>query len=73
MKILDCTPPANLPDIVLVQAKDTFWLRIKTSERSVETKDLVNGATLPGARREARDLGFEPAAWVGLTGTIHRF
>lgn len=72
MNIIDCTPPANMPPIVLVQSKDGFWLRIET-ETGVGTRTLVNSVTLPGARREAQALGFDPIAWVDDLGIILRF
>lgn len=72
MTIIDATPPADLPDIVLVMGRDGFWLRFTTPD-GVDFRTLANGATLPGARAEARTLGFDPAAWVDAHGFIHRF
>ena len=74
MKIIDCTPLADLPRVVLVLIPDKgFWLRVADEEGNVTApfKDL--SLTLPGARVRARRMGFDPEAWVNGSGQIIRF
>lgn len=73
MKIIDCTPPADLPDVVLVlDPQRGFWLRVVNETGGWDAVgDYVS--TLPGARAAARALGFEPEAWVQANGVIIRF
>jgi hypothetical protein len=72
MNIIDCTPPADLPAVVLVHSDTGFWLRVARADK-IDTLTLVNKDTLPGARREAQSLGHEPAAWVSREGFVHKF
>lgn len=73
LRHIDCTPPADLPDVVLVlDPEHGFWLRVAT-EKGSDCPHEGYFVTLPGARAEARKLGYEPEAWVGKYGFITRF
>lgn len=74
MKIIDCTPPPDLPDVVIVlDPKYGFWIRVANDTGGSDCPHEGYFNTLPGARAEARKLGYEPGAWVGKGGIVMRF
>ena len=71
MKTTDCTPPPDLPDVVLVfDPKRGFWLRVANDSGGFDCPHDGYFASLPGAQEVARNLGFEAVAWVDGTGHI---
>lgn len=73
MNIIDCTPPADLPDVVIIMnplgpAFDLRW----TTATVVDFARLTS-STLPGAREEAEKLGHIPTAWVDSSGVVWKF
>jgi len=74
MKIIDCTPPADLPEVVLMRdPKYGFWIRVANESGGGDCPHEGYFPTLPGARAEARKLGLEPEAWITESGTVMRF
>lgn len=74
LRHIDCTPPADLPDVVIVQdPKYGFWIRVTNETGGSDCPHEGYLSTLPGARGKARELGYEPGAWVDATGNIIRF
>jgi hypothetical protein len=80
----DCTPPADIPDQVIMM-EDTdfgrrhpdkaFYLRLKVNERDVDFVDLGPGIVTPlGARARAKELGYSPAHWCRVSdGSVTQF
>lgn len=62
MKTIDCTPPENLPDEVIINGGETYHLRVKTEKGSDHVE--LNEVTLPGAVQKAVHLGFNPTHYI---------
>lgn len=75
MKTIDATPPADLPQQLIVMDSEFakrhpdkgFYLRVGGHGSDVDIVDLDGEMTLPGAVRAARQKGFEPTHWMETT------
>lgn len=71
MQIIDASPPADFPVLVIMMDKElgqrhpdkTFYLRIAL-ENGVDHVDLDGAITPVEARRMAREKGYEPTHWM---------
>ncbi|MBB4861669.1 hypothetical protein HNP46_000480 [Pseudomonas nitritireducens] len=72
MNIIDATPPANLPDLIIVMDREVadkhcgngIHLRIKLPNNGVDIVRLENESTLPGAVSKFKAMGFEPKHYM---------
>lgn len=68
MKIVDATPPANLPDLIIVMDREVadkhcgkgIHLRIKLPNSGADIICLEDESTLPGAVAKFKAMGYEP-------------
>lgn len=63
---------AALPACLIVFTGEDFYLRVDRGSR-IDLIELKDNVTLPGARKSAADLGFEPDGWVDRTGHVQKF
>jgi hypothetical protein len=72
MQIIDATPPKGFPAQVIMMdkelakadAKKGFYLRISLPSGDVQHVDLDDMVTPVGARKLAREKGYEPTHWM---------
>lgn len=72
MKIIDATPPADFPSLVVVMDRalgqknpnKTFYLRVAKADGHVGHVDLDGAVTPVDARRLAREKGYDPTHWM---------
>ena len=73
MRIIDCTPPADFPDQVIMTQSAAFierhpeaahYLRIKSDGNNVKVVQLTGAIGTGHARQMAREMGYDPTHWT---------
>lgn len=80
MNIVDATPPADFPDLVIFMDTDKgfnernpgkgFYLRIRLDGNNVDIVNFEDCYTLPHARQLARAKGYEPTHWMRTSDAV---
>lgn len=72
MKIIDATPPADFPSLIIIMNKElgkrhpskVFYLRVALPDGGAKHVDLDDAVTPVDARKMARAKGYEPTHWM---------
>lgn len=76
--IINATPPADFPEQVIVMDKElakrhpkkAFYLRHQVDSHTIKIIDLDDVITPVGARKLAREKGYDPKHWMDAADSI---